>query len=85
MAPQPIVIDHRGYHPSRLEVQQGDSVWWLNEDGLSVHSATADDGSFNTGEIERLGAQRLVITHAPGSVAYHDEHGGGFTGILEVS
>ena len=40
------------YGPDPVTVQVGGKVTWQNED-TAPHTATADDGSFNTGTIER--------------------------------
>jgi plastocyanin len=40
------------YDPDPVIVQTGGKVTWLNED-TAPHTATADDGSFDTGTLER--------------------------------
>jgi len=40
------------YGPDPVTVQVGGKVTWQNED-TAPHTATADDGSFNTGVLER--------------------------------
>jgi len=40
------------YGPDPVTVQVGGKVTWLNED-TAPHTATADDGSFDTGTLER--------------------------------
>ena len=40
------------YGPDPVTVQEGGKVIWLNRD-TAPHTATADDGSFDTGTIER--------------------------------
>jgi plastocyanin len=40
------------YGPDPVRVQEGGKVIWLNRD-TAPHTATADDGSFDTGTIER--------------------------------
>jgi plastocyanin len=40
------------YGPDPVTVQEGGKVIWLNKD-TAPHTATADDGSFDTGTIER--------------------------------
>ena len=40
------------YDPDPVVVQTGGKVIWLNED-TAPHTATADDGSFDTGTLER--------------------------------
>jgi plastocyanin len=40
------------YGPDPVTIQAGGKVIWLNED-TAPHTATADDGSFDTGTLER--------------------------------
>jgi plastocyanin len=40
------------YEPDPVTVQVGGKVIWLNQD-TAPHTATADDGSFDTGTLER--------------------------------
>ncbi len=46
--------------PKTLEVQAGDAVEWKNADPVD-HTATADDRTFDTGQIESGGARRVVV------------------------
>ncbi|MCK1642485.1 cupredoxin domain-containing protein [Bradyrhizobium sp. 157] len=67
------IFDDR-YDPPRLEVHQGDRVAWSNNGG-TVHSARADDGSFDTGRIDPGKTAEEVIKQPPGStIWYHDFH-----------
>jgi plastocyanin len=55
--------------PAHLDVLAGDSVTWVN-DSVRPHTATADDGSFDSGRMIPTGR----FTHAfmvPGEVPYH--------------
>ncbi|HET7573719.1 MAG TPA: cupredoxin domain-containing protein [Solirubrobacterales bacterium] len=57
------------YEPDPVVVQAGGKVIWQNED-TAPHTATADDGSFDTGTIEqgKLGSETFK---EPGTFAYH--------------
>ena len=55
--------------PSRLDVLTGDTVTWVN-DSVRPHTATADDGSFDSGRMIPTGRFRHAFT-APGEVPYH--------------
>jgi plastocyanin len=86
MATYYIVIDEIGYHPmpgTPNKIQPGDYVWWLNN-GTRPHSATADDRSFDTAELDPGKSARISINHAPGAVPYHDKYSG-IRGQLEVA
>lgn len=57
------------FAPSTVTVKVGDSVQWTNGDGAS-HTATADDGSWDTGTIAGGTAKALTFDTA-GTFAYH--------------
>jgi plastocyanin len=50
--PVAIVVDKDGFHPSTLRVYSGQQVSWTNNDGKTSHTATAADGSWDTGPID---------------------------------
>ncbi len=53
----------------RLEIAPGTTVEWLNRDDV-VHTATSDDGSWNSGAIEP-GASWSATFDEPGIYSYH--------------
>lgn len=53
-------IAHFVFGPERIEIFVGDSVTWTNED-LAPHTATAEDGAWDTGALERGGAGRITF------------------------
>lgn len=48
------------FDPARVEILVGDSVTWVNAD-LASHTATADDGGWDTGALERGGRGRITF------------------------
>ncbi|HEY1356287.1 MAG TPA: cupredoxin family copper-binding protein [Solirubrobacterales bacterium] len=46
-----VEIVNFSYHPDPVTIQEGGKVIWINRDS-APHTATADDGSFDTGEID---------------------------------
>src|SRR5690349_7557383 len=46
-----VEIVNFAYNPDPVTIQEGGKVIWVNRDS-APHTATADDGSFDTGEIE---------------------------------
>jgi plastocyanin len=57
------------FAPDSVTVKVGDSVKWTNNDG-TTHTATADDGSWDTGNIS--GGSSASVTFAKaGTFAYH--------------
>lgn len=72
-----VVVDITDFAFSQpqLTIPVGTTVTWVNK-GAARHSATADDGSFNTGLFEP-GQQASVTFNTPGTFQYFCElHGG---------
>jgi plastocyanin len=70
------------YEPDPVVVQAGGKVIWQNED-TAPHTATADDGSFDTGTIEK-GKLGSVTFKEPGTFTYHCEIHPTMHGTVEV-
>lgn len=68
-AGQTVTIKDFSFGPASITVNAGDTVTWTNQ-GPTAHSATADDGSFDTG-VFGAGASRSHTFDAPGTIAYH--------------
>jgi uncharacterized protein (TIGR03382 family) len=68
-ADQAVSISGFAYSPASVTVSVGDSVTWTNNDG-ATHTATADGGSFDTGNIGN-GASKAVTFATAGTFAYH--------------
>lgn len=64
-----VSIKSIAYGRERLQVGPGTVVVWLNEDPL-VHTVTADDGRFDSGEIQP-GASWAYTFAEPGAFAVH--------------
>lgn len=59
------------YSPDTAVIQVGQTIRWSNNDAM-VHTATADAGSFNTGNIGAGAASGIItISGATGVRAYH--------------
>lgn len=56
-----VVLGGFTFTPSRLTVQAGDTVTWLNTGG--IHSVTAEDGSFSSGDAAPNDDPRWPFTH----------------------
>ena len=61
-------ISRFAFVPASVEIRPGDTVVWTNED-LAPHTATARDGSWDTGALETAMSRRMVFT-APGDFEY---------------
>jgi plastocyanin len=70
------------YEPDPVVVQVGGKVIWQNEDA-APHTATADDGSFDTGTIEK-GKLGSATFKEPGTFTYHCEIHPTMHGTVEV-
>jgi plastocyanin len=70
------------YNPDPVRVQAGGKVIWLNQDSVA-HTATADDGSFDTGTIDE-GKLKSETFKQPGTFTYHCEIHPQMHGTIEV-
>jgi plastocyanin len=71
------------YQPDPVTVQVGGKVIWQNED-TAPHTATADDGSFDTGTIERGKIKSETFKQA-GTFTYYCEIHPDMHGTVEVA
>ncbi|HWN73383.1 MAG TPA: cupredoxin domain-containing protein [Solirubrobacterales bacterium] len=70
------------YEPDPVVVQAGGKVTWQNED-TAPHTATADDGSFDTGTIDK-GKLGSATFKEPGTFTYFCEIHPTMHGTVEV-
>ena len=63
-----IEITGFSFKPARLEVRPGDTITWINND-IVPHTATARDGSWDTGSIGK-GQKRSLTVRADMSPNY---------------
>lgn len=64
-----ITIQNFAFSPATLTVKVGDKVTWTNQDSVG-HSATADDGSFDTGVFGQGQSASTTFSKA-GTYTYH--------------
>jgi plastocyanin/uncharacterized membrane protein len=64
-----VTIRQMHFDPPQLTVRAGETVEWRNED-IFAHTATANDGSFDSPLITPGGSWKTTVTHA-GDFAYH--------------
>ncbi len=67
-ATENVSISDFQFTPAQITIQQGDTVTWTNE-GPTAHSATASDGSFDTGIFPSGGSRSETFDEA-GNFAY---------------
>ncbi len=63
-----VEIDDFAYKPDPVTIEEGGKVIWKNEDSVP-HTATAEDGSFDTGTIEE-GKLKSETFKQPGTYDY---------------
>jgi len=63
-----VEIEDFAYNPDPVTIEEGGKVIWINRDS-APHTATAEDGSFDTGTLEegKLGSETFK---EPGTYAY---------------
>lgn len=64
-----VTIDNYAYSPTTLTVSAGTTVTWVNNDTVA-HTVTADDGSFDSGNIA-VGASYTHTFTSAGKISYH--------------
>jgi plastocyanin len=79
---QKVKIVEFTYQPDPVTVQAGGKVIWQNED-VAPHTATADDGSFDTGTIEQ-GKLKSETFKRAGTYPYFCEIHPDMRGTVEV-
>ncbi|GAB4576884.1 MAG: hypothetical protein Tsb008_21960 [Rhodothalassiaceae bacterium] len=70
------------FAPDRIEIPAGERVSFVNDD-YAPHTATARDGTWDTGTISR-GEQRQVLFETPGEYAYYCSFHPHMAGLLVV-
>jgi plastocyanin len=78
-----VTIVDFAFEPATLEVSAGATVSWTNT-GEVVHTVTADNGSFNSGEMSP-GATVTGTFDTPGTYTYHCSIHPDMTGTLIVT
>lgn len=77
------VIEDFSFTPDPIEIVAGDSVTWTNR-GQNTHTVTADDGSFDSGNIE-AGATFEQPFDEAGEFTYHCNIHTSMTGTVTVT
>jgi len=63
-----VEIEGFAYDPDPVTIEEGGKVIWINRDS-APHTATAEDGSFDTGTLEE-GKLKPETFKEPGTYAY---------------
>ncbi len=67
--PNTVVISGYAFSPASITVAKGTTITWQNNDPV-VHTATADNGSWDTGAIA-AGASKTATFASTGTFTYH--------------
>src|SRR5512140_3789797 len=68
-SPTAVLIQSFQFAPSPITVAKGSTITWTNKDAVA-HTATADDGSWDTGNIAPGASKSLTFANS-GTFAYH--------------
>ena|SRR5438876_12444686 len=77
-----ITMKNSVFSPASLTVVAGSNVTWMNDDTV-IHTVTATDGSFNSGDIA-IGSSYSKTFSTAGTINYSDTHNTNMTGVLIV-
>jgi len=83
--PNTVTMAGTRFSPSSLTVTKGTTVTWMNNDGNTIHTATADDNSWNTGDIAGNSSKSITFNTVgtfPYNCIYHAAMG--MTGTIVV-
>jgi plastocyanin len=75
-------INGFAFNPSQLTIAVGDTVTWTNSDSTS-HTATADDGTFDSGNLANGDTFSFTFTEA-GTFSYTCSYHSSMTGSITV-
>lgn len=78
-----VAIEHSRFTPAKLRVRPGDRVRWINKD-IVPHTATAEDGSWDTGHLAR-GESAVIVFAAAGELPYYCGYHPSMRAVLDVA
>ena len=76
------ILTNTAYAPSPISIAAGDTITWTNNDN-TAHTATGDDGSFNSGSIAPGATFSKTFSNA-GTFVYHCTIHPGMVGTVTV-
>jgi len=78
-----VTMQDMRFDPYELKISEGETVTWVNTDDM-VYSVTADDGSFDSGDIQPGGSYTRTF-NTVGVISYHSRHGFEMVGKIIVN
>ncbi|HET6996013.1 MAG TPA: cupredoxin domain-containing protein [Chitinophagaceae bacterium] len=82
-SPNTVMMKGSVFSPGTLQANISATITWINDDNM-VHTVTADDASFSSGDI----APGAKFTHTfsnTGTYNYHCMHHSGMTGTIIIT
>lgn len=73
MADYKVIINNFTFSPKECSIKKGDKIAWVNEDS-TTHTATADNGEFKSGDLEKNDQPFEHEFKQSGEYGYHCEH-----------
>lgn len=80
-----VLIEDFDFQPRSIALAVGDTVTFTQGGDAEAHTATAEDGSFDTGLLEEEGASVDVTFDTAGRITYICELHPGMVGIVTVT
>jgi plastocyanin len=80
--PNTVVMAGYAFGPTSMTIKLNTTITFQNSDGV-VHTATSDNGAWNTGDIAAGGSKAVTFTTA-GTFSYHCTHHPMMTGTIIV-
>jgi len=77
-----VTMQGMSFRPGNLEVPAGTTVTWNNDDN-DIHTVTADNGSFDSGDLDPGERYQYTFTQ-PGTYSYHCQRHVGMVGTVTV-
>lgn len=77
-----IYMKNSAFSSTSLTIAVGGTITWMNDDNM-IHTVTADDGSFNSGDIQ-VGSSFSKTFNSTGTFPYHCIYHSGMTGTIIV-
>jgi len=66
-----VTINNYQYTPKSIAVKPGATITWTNKQADDNHTVTADNGSFDTGVINKAGGTASLTFNTAGTFTYH--------------
>jgi plastocyanin len=79
-----VQVTNMAYSPATIVISAGDTVRWTNQDPM-VHTATADNGEFDSGDLSQGASFDQTFAGPPRDVTYYCQYHGGMHGKVSVT